>query len=300
MVTSDRRGKGKIMYFSMRLRPKTLLCILAAVAAGIFFSFAAAASGGEKQEGIFVPIIMYHSILKDEAMTGQYVVTPVELEKDMIYLKENGYTAVFVNDLIRYVNSDGKLPEKPVVLTFDDGTYNNYTYLYPLLKKYDMKAVISVVGSYTLNASECGDEPNPAYSYLRWEDINEMRDSKMVEFCSHTYDMHGLGQRTGIKRMDGESYEDYRGVFMNDIFKLQQLLEENCGFRPNVFTYPFGASGESARRLVKNCGFEASMGVEEKPNYIVKGDESCLYDLNRYNRSGLENSADFMKKALAE
>ena len=288
------------MFLSLKINKKIIAAIVSIITAGVLMTciFTNAKAVSKEKDGVFVPIIMYHSILKDENMWGEYVVSPVNLEKDIIYLKENGYTPVFVNDLIRYVNNGEKLPEKPVVLTFDDGTYNNYTYLLPLLEKYDFKATISIVGSYTVNASESGEEPNPAYSYLRWEDINEMRSSGKVEFCNHTYDMHNLSPRKGAGRMDGESYEDYRSVFIKDIFKVQDLCNENCGFKPNVFTYPFGATDESAQRLVKNSGFQASLGVEEKPNYIKKDDTACLYNMYRYNRPNNISTEDFMEKAL--
>ena len=98
--------------------------------------------------------------------------------------------------------------------------------------------------------------------------------------------------------MNGESYNDYRSAFLRDIFRLQDLCDENCGFKPNVFTYPFGACDESAKRLVKNCGFSASLGVEEKPNYIKQGNTECLFNLHRYNRAGYVSTEDFMKKLL--
>lgn len=283
-----------MMFISLRLRKSVMILLALVIAAAVVFGFSAQAQeNDEKKEGVAVPIIMYHSILKDEARTGEYVITPIELEKDMLWLKNNGYTPVFVNDLIRYVKYDGELPEKPVVLTFDDGTYNYKEYRLPLLKKYDFKATVSIVGSYTDIACEEA-QPNPAYSYLDWQDVTELRNSGLVEICNHSYDMHNLGERRGVMQLENETYEKYRKVFLRDTTKLQDLCDEHCGFQPNVYTYPFGINCESSRRLVKNMGFEASLGVEGKMNYIVKGDESCLFDLNRYNRSGMENTNQFM------
>lgn len=65
---------------------------------------------------------MYHSVLKDQKMDGKYVVSPTEFENDLIYLKEHGYTTIFLQELVDYVYSGAALPEKPVVITFDDGT----------------------------------------------------------------------------------------------------------------------------------------------------------------------------------
>lgn len=289
------------MFISLKLNKKIILSLIGVFAALVtavhFFASACEKSRLEKS-GIKVPVIMYHSILKDDAKQGKYVLSPVELEKDFIYLRENGYTPVFVNDLIRYVNYDGTLPEKPVVITFDDGCYNNYHYVFPLLKKYNFKGVFSVVGEYTFLASESADEPNPNYSYMRWQDINEMRKSNLAEFCSHSFNLHDYGERTGVCKKQWESYNDYRRIFLNDIFRLQNMLYENCSFKPNVFTYPFGANDESSRRLVKNCGFEASLGVGEKINIIEKNNADCLYNLNRYNRPAGITTEDFMNKAL--
>lgn len=79
-----------------------------------------------------VPILMYHSVLKSSNGKNDYIVSPDQIEKDLIYIKDNGYQTVTTNDLINFVDGKGKLPEKPVVLTFDDGNYNNYSYVYPL------------------------------------------------------------------------------------------------------------------------------------------------------------------------
>ena len=121
-----------------------MLCVIAVLsmlaAVAVMPTFAK-----KKTDGIKLPIIMYHSIVKNEDRSGEYVITPIELEKDLLYLKQNGYTTVFVNDVIRYVKRGGELPEKPIILSFDDGTYNYREYLLPLLEKYDMKATVSIV-----------------------------------------------------------------------------------------------------------------------------------------------------------
>lgn len=286
------------MFISLRLRKRAVLCLIAVLTVlAAVITIPTPAQESETGDGIELPIIMYHSIVKDEARSGEYVITPIELEKDLLYLKQNGYNTVFVNDVIRYVKRGGELPEKPIILSFDDGTYNYREYLLPLLEKYDMKATVSIVGAYTDTACEEA-EPNPAYSYLDWQDVSVLRNSGHVEICNHSYDMHRLEGRRGVSQLEGESYEDYRKIFLNDTTKLQTLCDEHCGFQPNVYTYPFGINCESSRRLVKNMGFEASLGVEGKMNIIKKGDEGCLFGLYRYNRSGVISTEEFMKKAL--
>ena len=79
-------------------------------------------------DSVKLPVIMYHSLLKDEKLQNDYTVSPTLFENDLKYLTENGYTTVVVNDLTDYVYGKKSLPEKCIMLTFDDGYYNNYYY----------------------------------------------------------------------------------------------------------------------------------------------------------------------------
>jgi peptidoglycan/xylan/chitin deacetylase (PgdA/CDA1 family) len=293
------------MFKTIKLN-KLLLAILLpaviAVGAGMTSTFAAQEEAPEKpkKEGVPVPIIMYHSITLDDDNLGEYVVSLDQIESDIQYLKQKNFTPVFVNDLIRYVNYDGELPDKPIVLTFDDGFYNNREYLYGLLKKEDFKATISVVGDYTIDASESGEKQSALYSYLTWKDITEMRESGRYEFCNHSFSMHNLGERRGVLKKEGESADEYRHALICDIDGLQKLFETNCDFRPNVFTYPYGFNCDESEETLKALGFEAILGVEEKPNYIIKNDSECLYRLNRYNRSGMTDTVSFVENMMKD
>ena len=136
---------------------------------------------------IKVPIIMYHSILKSKS--NKYTISPSILESDLKYIKSKGYETITMADLIDYVYNGTVLPAKPIIITFDDGFYNNLGYAVPLLHKYNMKAVISIVGIYTDAYSKSG-EKNLNYSYLHWEDINNLMADGCIEFQNHTYDLH--------------------------------------------------------------------------------------------------------------
>lgn len=257
----------------------------------LLFSFVFANS----EEYIKVPIIMYHSILKDPARSNKYTITPAVLEEDLKYIKANGYETITISDLISYVYADKPLPPKPIILTFDDGHYNNYGYLYPLLEKYDMKAVISIVGSYTDKFSET-DEANLNYSYLRWKDINELISSGRVEFQNHTYNLHdNTHGRIGAKKKKGESDDEYKKILEEDINKLQNEFKENTGYVPTCFTYPFGSISNSSLDIIKELGFKASLSCEEGINKITKNPNS-LYLLKRYNRPSYVSTYNIFKK----
>lgn len=258
------------------------------------FTYATVRANHEEKE-ISVPILMYHSILKDPNRSGKYVVTPTTLENDMIYLKNHGYETVFVKDLISYVYEDKPLPEKPVILTFDDGHYNNMVYLLPLLEKYQMKAVISVVGSYTEQFSEA-DSHNPNYSYLTWEDIKTLEESERIEIANHTYHFHEKNIRKGCNILEGEGVEEYQNYLKTDLLKLQVALKEKSDIQPSVtFTYPFGYICPESQKTVEEFGFFASLSCYERVNRISKN-KGCLYSLGRFNRPEGISTEDFMKK----
>lgn len=247
-----------------------------------------------KDDGIAVPIIMYHSLLKNPSSSGRFVITPDEFEQDLVYLKENGYTAITMADLINYAQSDGNLPENPVILTFDDGCYNNYVYGYPLVKKYDMKMVLSVVGSYAQQYSETNEE-NANYSYLTWDRIKELNASGYAEIQNHSYDFHTINEkRNGSKKNYGESEEHYKKVFTEDTLKNQKLLKEKAGVIATTYTYPFGGISNDSIKLLQEMGFSASLSCGEGINYIKKGDD--LYSLKRFIRKHGEGVREILNR----
>ena len=243
---------------------------------------------------IELPIIMYHSLLKDEKMHNDYTISPDIFEEDLKYLKENGYKTILVNDLINYVYSDNNLPEKCIMLTFDDGNYNNYYYAYPMLKKYDSKAIISPIASMVEKFSEY-ENITVTYGTINSKQAQEMVDSGYVEIQNHSYDLHKLTPRTGVDQKKGESFEEYKSTISKDITKAQNYIIQNIGTTPSVFVYPFGAKNEFTEKIVKELGFKCTMNCTEKLNYISKNPES-LYELGRFRRDGKESIESLLKR----
>lgn len=275
------------------------VCTLALlIGVGLFAGQGGRSAAAGAEMGVEVPIIMYHSMLKEAARTGPYVVTPDSFESDLQYLTENGYTTIVMQDLIDYVYDNQPLPPKPVMLTFDDGFYNNYLYAFPLLKKYNCKMVLSPIGRYTDQYSEEKDD-HANYSYVTWDQINEMRRSGLVEIQNHSYDMHASDKshRKGALRAAGESVEQYRQALTNDVMKMQRRVEEMTGYTPTTFTYPFGAVSREALPVLQELGFKATLICESRVNHITR-DPECLFGLGRYRRPGGVDTADFFTNTV--
>lgn len=271
-------------------------CLLTVL--GLMLRGAAALPEPRGQEPVQVPIIMYHSINK--RADNVWTITPEAFATDMRYLHENGYHTVTITDLVNFVDGGGPLPDKPVVLTFDDGSYNNLVYAMPLLEKYDMEMVLSVIGSASQKWSEHDDERNERGGHLTWDMLGDMLDTGRVELSNHTWDLHNNQKgRNGICRKKGEDVDKYRQVIIADIGKLQEKITSTYGITPICFAYPFGSKCKESTDILKSMGFRATLSCREGNNCIISGSPDCLFDLKRNNRTPGKPISAILKKLEA-
>ena len=244
---------------------------------------------------IILPIIMYHEV-KTFGL-GKDVITPYELESDLKYLKENNYTTITMAQLIDYVYNSTELPQKPIILSFDDGYLNNYIYVLPLLKKYDMKIVFSVIGKNTDDFTRIPDN-NIDYSHVTWDQLNEMQSSGYVEIQNHSYNLHRVSKgRIGCIQKFGESLSHYEQIMTEDIAKYQEEITLHTGRTPNTFTYPYGNSTKNTNLILKKIGFKASLSCKYGINLISKNPE-ILFGLKRICRSHGHGIEKMIKGAM--
>ncbi|MDB5194032.1 MAG: polysaccharide deacetylase [Parcubacteria group bacterium] len=186
-----------------------------------------------------VPIIIYHSVRpyipNEDALQDAYDVTPELLESELAYLKNNGYTAISLDQLELLASGATTTPSKPVVLTFDDGWRNQYKYAFPLLKKYGDTATFYI---YT----------NPIVHnlphYLTWDMVREM-DASGMTIASHTLTHPYLSKLTP---------EELR----KEIQGSKILIEENLGKPVKHFASPFGYTNAEIQGIVKDAGYETA------------------------------------------
>lgn len=251
------------------------------------------------QKSLRIPIIMYHQISRKTDNIGRYIINSEELEKDLKYIKSLGYETVGVSDIVSFVSGEKELPEKCVMLTFDDGYETGYTILYPLLQKYNMKAVISVIGSLTELYTE-NEDHNDRYSYLDESEIKLLSKTEEVEIENHSYNMHYCekGRRKGINKLYSESVSDYEKAITEDVGKMQEYLFSLTGVMPKAIAYPFGECCEETVSVCESLGFSVTFTCEEKVSTITKYRPETLYNLGRYNRSGTSQRESFFSKIL--
>ena len=276
------------------LRAKHILqCLLAAAVIFMLCPVVRNCLASDSGTLVPLPVIMYHSVC--DKQPTDYIVTPQQLDADLAWLKAKGFVSVSAEQLIRYTKGCGELPQKPVLITFDDGFYNNLSAALPLLEKYDMRAVVSIVGRYTDDYAPA-DPHSESYSYLTWEDISELAASGRIEIGSHTYDMHSRSDgRQGCAKLPDERDEEYAFTFGSDIGLLRTELHQNCGIIPAVFAFPFGALCKESLPVLRDSGILMTLTCREGMNFISR-DPDCLYGIFRYNRSGLLSTDEYMER----
>lgn len=256
-------------------------------------------------EGVEVPVLMYHHIAENVPSGNTLIVSPEKFKSDMVYLKEQGYSTIGLNELHMYLKGEIEIPDKPIIVTFDDGYKSNYVYAYPIAKELDMKFVISVVG-WSMGRETFIDSDKPITPHFTLEEAKEMVESGNIEIQHHTYDLHnpeglsyGYGTQTGqgVKPYHLEEIEHYKVRLEEDLVKLNILLEE-IGIKTQFIIYPYGAYVESTEEVIKDIGFVGSVTTKEGLKSYKNIED--LYEIPRFNVTEEMTGEDIVNKIIGE
>lgn len=201
-----------------------------------------------------IPVLNYHQI--NDKDKNALTVESDQFDAQIKYLSENGYHAITPQEMIDAWKNGTALPDKPVIITFDDGYADNYKNAYPILKKYQQKAVIFVVSDYV----------NVYPNYLTWDNIAEMQENDLIDFESHTLSHVNLLE-------DVASEEEARKQLTDSRKALEYHLKKPVRF----IAYPCGAYDDSLIQLTEDCGYLGGFTV----NYGLASKESNPYTLDR-------------------
>ncbi|MBQ2938278.1 MAG: polysaccharide deacetylase family protein [Clostridia bacterium] len=223
----------------MNLKKILVIAIIIVVIASMFFIFNKYKN--DKRVNVKVPVLLYHNFVNTvpdkDPDNFNYINTPQSFEENIKVILENGYTIISMKELNDSYNLKTDLPSKPIVVTFDDGYYSNYEYIYPILKKYNVKASIFVT------TDKVGKEID-GIKYLGWNECLEMQNSALVEIFSHSK-RHVFYDKLPAREVRDDVIESYR------------VIEKELGKKDfKVFAYPYGAYTEEAVRALKNNGID--------------------------------------------
>ena len=181
-----------------------------------------------------VPILAYHQVSEEKDI---YSVTAGQFAEQMEYLSAKGYHAISLEELFAAYEGKGTLPNKAIVITFDDGYEDNFLTALPIMEKYNMKATVFVVPSLV-------NTPD----YLSWQQVLAMKERK-IEIGSHTMNHIGLGEVSPEKQRQ-------------EIVDSKLVLEQHLGTTVKFFAYPYGQFTAITQQLLREAGYKgASSGI---------------------------------------
>ncbi|MBI3620186.1 polysaccharide deacetylase family protein [Candidatus Roizmanbacteria bacterium] len=208
----------------------------------------------EKSHRVRIPIIMYHYVeyVKDvnDLVRKKLNITPDLFERQLSTLKYSKYKTYFVKDVPGMLDGQVQISSRSAVLTFDDGYEDFYTDVFPLLKKYDMRATLYVINDYVGRRG-----------FLTEPQIKELSRSGLVEIGAHTLD------HIYLKRAP-------ESLVRTQIFASKKRLEEMIGMPVMTFAYPYGAFNNETTAVVRQASFSAAVSVVPG---IVHTDQSLFY-----------------------
>lgn len=216
----------------------------------------------QSREHFNVPILAFHKI-DPRFEWGVTRVTPAQFRRILQYLKENGYQTVSLNDLIR---PDSQLPEKPVVLSFDDSYESVYRYAYPALLEFGFTGTIFVITHYTglLNRWDV-NLGWLTFRHLNWDQIFEMKRHGF-EFGSHTH------RHPDLTRISEERV-------VREIKYSKNVLEDRLGDRIQCIAFPFGRYNERIVQKAKEAGYVKGCAFW---NSLKNTDEPFVFERKAY------------------
>ncbi len=201
-------------------------------------------------ESSYIPILMYHSITDTVSKENENSCVETSLfEAQIKSLLDNGYTPINFKDLSDYLDGNRSLPEKPILITMDDGYLNNYTNAYPIYKKYNVQATLFVSPYYM--------QEDNTERHFGWRAAQEMEDSGLIDIQSHGYDHTPLSSL---------SLKDIR----YQVTRSKGLIEHHLGSRDvTVVAYPQFRNTSSTRKLLTTLDIDFQITTLAKRGTVL-------------------------------
>lgn len=224
--------------------------------------------GGVFDKGVQqVPILCYHRFGNH---CDSPLCVPEELfERQMRYLKENGYRTISPDDLLGFLEYRRPLPLKSVMITVDDGYSSFYTVAYPILKKYGFTATLFIYTNFVGVSSKA----------LSWNQLRELRAE------GFTIGSHTIAHSDLSKKADNESEEAYMQRLWHEIGDSKKILDGKLSQNTTFLAYPFGRLNSSAMRIAQQAGYKLAATVQRGGNpffsnpYALQRDQVLKRDM---------------------
>lgn len=244
-----------------------------------------------------VPVLMYHEFVTQEDLDSgiafdEYAVYASEFESDLQWIQKNGYTTITTAQLVDYLSGKGEMPEKPLIITIDDGKYGVYKRAWPLLQKYKMKATLSLIGYEIDNATNAPDARAKSKApYCTWQELAEMEESGAVEMISHTDKLHYYSHdgRSGACTKEGDTIETFLPIAQKDFSDISRSFRTYLNKTPIAMAYPYSERTELSDEAWLKSGY--------KLLYAGNYEDVCISRTNFFIReAGLNQKSAVLRR----
>lgn len=257
--------------------------------------------------------IAFHDVSDTRNDLGTDSVTTAVLVQFFDWLKGSGWTAVSLDDLAAAARGTKPLPDKAILITFDDGYRSLYTRVFPLARLYRFPIVSGLVGSWMEDSRDgtvlYGDRRVPRSTFITWQEAREMQASGLIEFASHSYGLHNGVQANPQGNMVAaattwrydpatgryETDAQYRARIRADLQRARAQFSTQLGHPPRAIIWPYGRYSGPGLEEAKAVGFTFSMSLTPEPAYT-----SDLFAIHRYFPAFNPSLADIVRNLRFE
>ncbi len=175
-------------------------------------------------------------------------ITPERFESQMKWLKDNGYTVIPLKQLVSHLQGKNvALPAKPIVITADDGWESDYTYMYPIARKYNIPITLFI---YPGTISE-------GKHALTWDQLKELMKSGLFDVQDHTYSHPNFKQAK--KHMSQDAYAKF---VHRELFDSKKVLENKLGIKIDFLAWPFGIYDNYLEQQAAKAGYTMAFSID--------------------------------------
>jgi peptidoglycan/xylan/chitin deacetylase (PgdA/CDA1 family) len=197
---------------------------------------------------------MYHRIVADNGLSkAHWTCVHVRDFRHQLELMERwGFTPITFDDYRQYLSGELNLPQKPVIITFDDGYQDIYEVAFPVLQELGMKAVVFALGNRQVKTNSWEQPDGPPIAPL-------MDGQRLVEMHAAGFEIgsHSMNHARLTALSEGDAWED--------ISRSRMLLEILLNSPVRSFSYPYGQVNETLKRVVADAGFTIACSVFSGP-----------------------------------
>ncbi|CAM4087014.1 poly-beta-1,6-N-acetyl-D-glucosamine N-deacetylase PgaB [Acinetobacter pragensis] len=316
------KNKMKLKLFKQSLAlglllPLSSFCLNAADIHAQDAGAALSVNEDELRQNQFVTLT-FHDVRDDVAKRGDrdvYAISTQNLGQFFAWIKREGWQPIRLNDVMQARLKQQKLPEKALMLTFDDGALSSHSKVFPLLKEYNYPAVFAIPTSWINGNTKDAFEAYGAGNLMTWDQMREMQKSGLAEFVSHSDNMHrgilanpqqnmepaAITRQYFAAEKRYENDTEFEQRIVADLKKSKQELDRQLGINSLAIFWPYGAVTPEIEGYARQAGLPMSFSLG---NVVSLADSAHTYQRalimdNPMPEQIHQNMDDFINEARA-